>query len=168
MADTATTSIRTRVRDEIIRRLRLHQALTNPITGQLAAISPGLPGNTIEREHVFVAQTTGTREVRFLEPGRKTIQDDFTTTFVFMVANKGTTTLESDDRVEAMATALEDVLADDPGLNDAQGQPFDGLMWATAGRWDGPDAELTDEGAVSFIRADVDCRARYLGGGAPS
>lgn len=167
MTDTATTSIRTRVRDELIRRLNDHQALVNPATGQRTPIAPGLPGKMIEREHVFVARITGRREVRFLEAGRKTVEDDFTITFVFMTSLPGATTLEVDDRVEVMSGALEDVLADDPALSDDQGEPLDGLMWAVAGTWDGPDPELTDDGAVSFLRADVECKARYLGGGAP-
>lgn len=157
---TATTSVRTAVRDEIVARLNAHPALVSA-DGQRVPVTPGLPGRTIEREHVFIAQVAGTRSVAFLEAGRKTIDDEFTITFVFMTSNPGADALEATDRVEVMATALEDVLADDPGLNDAQGAPMDGLMWATTGRWDGPEHELTDEGAVGFIRADVDVRARY-------
>lgn len=158
---TATTSIRTRVRDELITRMNAHAALVTA-GGLRVPISPGLPGRAIEREHVFVAQITGERKVAFLEAGRKTIEDDFTITFVFMAAQAGTTVLEATDRVEVMAGALEDILADDPALGDAQGVPLDGLMWAVTARWDGPDHELTDDGAVGFLRADVDVKARYL------
>jgi hypothetical protein len=158
---TATTSIRTRVRDELIARLNAHPALVGT-DGQRVPVSPGLPGKNIEREHVFVVQITGQRQVRFLEAGRKTIDDEFTITWVFMTAQPGAETLEADDRVEQMGGALEDVLADDPGLSDAQGEPMDGLLWAVSARWDGPDHELTDEGAAGFLRADVDCKARYL------
>lgn len=157
----ATTSIRTRVRNEILRRIALKPALDG------VTITPGLPGKAIEREHVFVPRITGERKVRFMEAGRKTVDDDFTITVVFMTAQPGAGIDESDDRVEQMGGALEDVLADDPGLNDENDQPMDGLMWAVSARWDGPDHELTDEGAVSFLRADIDCKARYLGGGAP-
>lgn len=156
----ATTSIRTRTRDEILARLRNHQALVDA-DGLLVPISPGLPGGRLEREHVFVAQITGRSEVAFLEAGRKTRDDEFTITFVFMTAQPGAETLEADGRVEEMAQALEDVLADDPALS-TNGVPLDGLMWATLARFDGPDHELTDEGAVGFMRADVECRARLL------
>jgi hypothetical protein len=158
---TATTSIRTQVRGELITRMTPHPALVSA-AGLRVPITPGLPGDKIEREHVFVARITGTRKVTFLQAGRKTIEDDFTITFVFMVSIPGATTLEADDRVEVMASALEDVLADDPALADAQGVPLDGLLWAVAGTWDGPDHELTSDGAVSFMRCDVDCKARYL------
>jgi hypothetical protein len=157
---TAATSIRTRVRDEIIARLNAHQALVDA-DGQRVPVDAGDPGGRIQREHVWVAGITGRREVAFLEAGRKTIDDQFTIVFLFMATIPGADTLEVDDRVEVMGGALEDVLAEDPALSDAGGQPLDGLLWAVSARWDGPDHELVDEGAVSFLRADVECRARY-------
>lgn len=156
----AATSIRTKVRDEIIRRLNNHPDLVSP-DGQRVPISPGLPGKAVEREHVFVVRITGEREVAFMEAGRKTVNDEFTISFVFMTAEPGAEVLEATDRVEQMAGALEDILADDPALSTG-GEPLDGLMWAVSARWDGPDHELTDEGAAGFLRADVDVRARYL------
>lgn len=157
----ATTSIRTRVRDEIIARLAEQPALAGA-DGHTVTITPGLPGGTIELEHVFVVRITGTRSVKFLEAGRKTVEDDFTITFVFMTATPGADTLEADDRVEVMSSALEDVLAEDPALADTDGTPLDGLMWAVAGTWDGPDHELTPDGAAAVMRCDVEVKARYL------
>lgn len=156
----ATSSIRTRVRDEIITRLNQHPALVTT-AGDRVPVSPGRPGNEVEREHVFVARITGEREVAFLAAGRKTITDDFTITFIFMSAIPGEDIGANDERVEQMSNALLDVLADDPGLSDANGAPMDGLMWATEATTEGPDGELTDEGAVSFWRSDVECKARY-------
>lgn len=151
----ATVSIRTRVRDELIARLELHPALVG-IDGERVPISPGLPGKAIERQHVFVARISGTRHVAFLQAGRKTIEDDFTIAFVFMAAVPGSDIAENDALVEQMSNALLDVLADDPGLGD-----LEGLMWATEADTEGPDGQLTDEGAVSFWHTDVECKARY-------
>lgn len=151
----ATTSIRTKVRDEIIARLDQHPALVDA-DGHRVTVSPGLPGGTLEREHVFVARITGRRNIAFLEAGRKTRDDEFTISFVFMTATPGADTLDADDRVEQMATALEDVLADDPALGD-----LDGNFWVVEAEVNGPDHELTDEGAVGFMHIDVECRARY-------
>lgn len=146
-----TAGLRTRVRDEILARLAAQSDLEG------VKIDPGLPGKNIEREHVFVARITGQRNVAFLEAGRKTIDDDFTISFIFWVANPGSDTLEADDRVEQMSMCLLDVLADDPSLGD-----LDGLMWATEAQTEGPDPELTDEGAVSIFRTDVECKVRYV------
>ena len=151
----ATSSIRTRVRNEIISRLNNHPALLGQ-DGQRVPISPGLVAGDAEREHVFVVRTAGRRQVAFLEAGRKTIEDDFTISFVFMAATPGADTLEADDRVEYMSTALSDVLADDPSLGD-----LDGLMWATEAEANGPDHQLTDDGAIGFMHVDVECKARY-------
>lgn len=146
-----TTGLRTKVRDEIITRLRLQPDLEG------VPVAPGLPGKTIEREHVFVARITGQREVAFLQEGRKTIEDNFIITFIFWVANPGSDTLESDDRAEVMSLCLLDVLAEDPSLGD-----LDGLMWAVEAESQGPDPELTDEGAMSVVHTDVACKARYV------
>ena len=151
----ATTSIRTRVRDEIIARLNQHPALMGT-DGNRVPISPGLPGGSLEREHVFVARITGRRNIAFMEAGRKTRDDEFTISFVFMTATPGADTLDADNRAEQMSTALEDVLADDPTLGD-----LDGNFWAVEAEANGPDHQLTDEGAVAFMHIDVECRARY-------
>lgn len=151
----ATSSIRTKVRDEIIDRLNAHSALVSA-DGNRVPVDPGPPGQRIEREHVFVARTTGRRQVAFLEAGRKTVEDDFTITFVFWASRPGDTGSEADDRVEQMATSIEDVLADDPTLGN-----LDGLFWAVEATVEGPDHELTKEGAVATIVVDVECKARY-------
>ena len=151
----ATSSVRTRVRDEIVRRLNQHDNLLGP-DGNRVPISPGLVGGDAEDEHVFVVGIRGRRQVAFLEAGRKTVEDDFTISFVFQAATPGADTLEAGDRVEQMAVALADVLADDPSLGD-----LDGLMWAVESEANGPDHQLTDEGAIGFMHVDVECKARY-------
>lgn len=148
-----TTGLRTLVRDEIIARLRLQPDLEG------VRIDPGLPGKNIEREHVFVASITGRREVAFLQAGRKTIDDTFTISFIFWVANPGSDTLEADDRAEQMSMCLLDVLAEDPGLGTLEAE---GLDWAVEAQAEGPDNELSDEGAVSIFRIDVECKVRYV------
>jgi hypothetical protein len=150
----ATTSIRTIVRDELIDRLNAQQQLVTS-DGRRVPVDPGDPGDKQEREHVWVETIAGTREVAFLEAGRKTIDDQFTITFVFAVMNPGATVHDATGRAEQMGYALEDVLADDPSLGD-----LDGLVWAKAGRWDGPVHFLIPDGAMSVVMADVDCRAR--------
>jgi hypothetical protein len=151
----ATASIRTAVRDEILTRLRAHPSMVSA-DGSAVPCDPGLPGERVEREHVFVVKTTGARNVVFLEAGRKTIEDNFTITFAFWTSTPGLETLEADDRVEQLSNALLDVLADDPALGD-----LDGLMWAVEASCDGPDAELTPEGAYSIMTTDVEVKARY-------
>lgn len=151
----ATSSIRTRVRDEIITRINQHQALLRS-DGQRVKVDPGDPGGTIENEHVWVVRITGRRVITLLEAGRKTVDDDFTISFVFQAATPGASTLEADDRVEYMSTALSDVLANDPSLGD-----LEGLFWAVEAEANGPDHMLATDGAVSFMHVDVECKARY-------
>jgi hypothetical protein len=150
----ADTSIRTVVRDEIIARLNGRQELVGT-DGHRIPVDPGDPGRNQEREHVWVEDINGEREVAFLEAGRKTIDDRFTITFAFVAHQPGADVLEATDRVEIMGHALEHVLADDPSLGD-----LDGLVWAKAARWIGPNHFLTEQGAFSVVLADVDCRAR--------
>lgn len=143
-------SVRTSVVEAITSRLV-------DILGDDVKIDPGLPGKTVHREHIFVPVVTGTRDFVFIEAGRKTVDDQFTITFVFSVAWKGRTSVEAGHRCEELSDALLDVLALDPGLGDDVPE----LIHIQPGTFDGPELENTNEGVIAFIRADVEVHARY-------
>lgn len=143
-------SVRTTVIENISSRIA-------GILGDTVQVDPGLPSKTVLREHVYVPRVTGTRDFVFIQAGRKTVDDQFTITFLFMAAPKGYTALEAGARCEEMTDALLDVLALSPGLDNDIPEIID----IQPGTFDGPEIENTNEGVVAFIRADVDVHVRY-------
>lgn len=140
------------VKAAIVDALQAHTSLLD------VPVSYGWPGKHLEREHVWLANTTGTVNYPHVMAGRKTREDDYTITILFMASKDGKNLAEAEERVQEMYQALDDLAADGELIGT-----HDGVEWSLHGETvDGPNSELTDKGAVAFIRADVSIRARYL------
>ena len=144
---TAPTSIRGVVKTYLVATLA---ATLDPIP-----VAHGWPGRNIERDHVWVDRVTGFLELPLLTAGRKFRDDKFTVRVAFQASAPGDDIAETVERVLALYAHVENLLADDPGLGE-----MDGLISAALGPVEGPDGSLTDEGAVSFVFADIAIHAR--------
>ena len=142
----ATTAIRSNVKEW----------LTTELAAVLsAAVSNGWPGRNLERDHVWIDRVTGTVEFPLMMAGRKSRDDKFTVRVIFQASGPGDTIAETDARAETLYAALENLIAPDPSLAG-----MDGIIHALLDTVEGPMGELTDEGAVSFMFADVAVHAR--------
>lgn len=144
----ATTSIRTAVKSYIVTNL------STALAGE-AVVSQAWPGKRLERDHVWVDRCTGTVEFPLAMSGRKARNDNFTVRVAFQSARPGDSIADCDERVEEFYAELEDLISGDVSLGN-----LDGLVHAVLETVEGPVGELTDEGAVSFMFADVACKAR--------
>lgn len=143
----ATTSIRSDVKTWLVDELT---TLLEPVP-----VSYGWPGRHLERDHVWIDRVTGTVGFPLAMAGRKARDDDFTVRVVFQASAPGDSIVESDARAEEFYGHLEDLIAGDVSLSD-----MDGVVHALLDAVEGPSGELTDEGAVSFVIADVAVKAR--------
>lgn len=146
----AQTSIRTAAKQ------RLVELLTSALPD--AQVSYGWPGKLLELDSVFVGNITdGQVTPKSMTTGRKPREDVFTVTVHCMAAVKGRSCLESEQAVELLYAALENVCAEYPTLNDLPGVVHAVQNGSTVG----PESDLTTEGYVSFIDASVQVRS-YL------
>lgn len=147
---TATSPVRSIVKSALVDALRNHSLL------QGVDVFTGWPGESLGREAVWISRTSGQITYPFMMAGRKTRDDEFTVTVMFMAGSPGNTIEEADARVEVLWSALDDVFANDQTLS------VDGAVWTLEGATvEGPTGEFTDEGAVSFIQAEIEVKARY-------
>lgn len=123
----------------------------------LVAVSNGWPGRNLERDHVWVDRVTGTVEFPLMMAGRKHRDDKFTVRVIFQSSQPGDSIAETDVRAEQLYAALENVIAADPGIGT-----MNGIVHALIDTVEGPMGELTDEGAVSFMFADIAVHARLI------
>lgn len=120
-------------------------------------VDSGWPGKHLEREHVWIAQVTGAITYPYSMAGRKTRRDTYVMTVIFMAGRAGQTVAEAEARAQEMWAALDDLSADGEAVGS-----IDGVLWSLHGDTvEGPESEQTDEGAVAFIRADVNITADY-------
>lgn len=148
-----TTSMRAQVKTWIVDNLdpRLERLEFTP------SIANGWPGKSLERNHVWVDRVVGTVSFDLIMAGRKLRDDQFTVRLIFQASGPGDSIAETDARVESYCAALEDLIAEDPSLDG-----MDGLIHAVFAEdsIEGPMGEFTDEGAVSFMFADLSCHTR--------
>lgn len=147
----ADTSVRVAARRWLVNRLRQQHQLAG------VTISETFPGKALELQHVWVDRITGTVTYPVATAGRQHRQDDFTLTVALMAGSDGDDLDVTDALVETYFTGLEDILADRADLDDEVPEILHALVGPTV---DGPDGELTNTGAVSFVRADVTFTAR--------
>ena len=143
----ATTSIRGDVKTWLVDELT---TLLEPVP-----VSYGWPGRHLERDHVWIDRVTGTVTMPFAMSGRKVRDDQFTVRLVFQSSKPGDSIAETDETVETMYGHFEDLIATDPSL-----EAMDGVMDAPTWTAEGPNGELTDEGAVSFYVVDLTVNSR--------
>lgn len=146
---TTTTSVRSAVKTYLVDQL---ESRLDPVP-----VAYGWPGRNLERDHVWIDRVTGNVEFPLAMAGRKSRNDDFTVRVVFQASAPGDSILEADARAEEFYGHLEDLIAGDVSLGT-----MDGVVHAVLGAVEGPSGELTDEGAVSFVIADVAVKARLL------
>lgn len=148
-----TTSMRSQVKTWIVVNLAapLTQLEHSP------EVSQGWPGKNLARNHVWIDRVTGTVSFDLLMAGRKLRDDQFTVRLIFQAGGPGDSIAETDARVETYCAAFEDLIAEDPSLGD-----MDGLIHAhfDEDSIEGPQGDLTDEGAVSFMFADLSVHTR--------
>lgn len=117
-------------------------------------VEPGYPGDTQTDESVWVDGLDGDVEIPVMTAGRKMRDDEFKVPFAVRVA--GLPTLDATmARLSEIVAALEDELADDPGLG-----ALDGLIDAVI------SSETLTVGQlrtvfIGFGQVVVDCHARY-------
>lgn len=150
------TSMRAQVKayliDQLAPLLEAQSTSEHPV-----AVSHGWPGKQLGRNHIWADRVTGTASFNLLMAGRKLRDDEFTIRFVFQASAPGDTLAETDARAEGYCAVFEDLIALDPSLGD-----MGGLIHAVFAdnAIEGPNGELTDEGAVSFMFADLTCHTR--------
>lgn len=149
----------------VTNRAAVKQALVDALRGHPnlvdVDVSHGWPGKHLGREHVWLARCTGEVTYPHVMADRKTRQDDYTVTVVFFASNPGTNMEEAEERVDTFYQALDDLAADGQVVSNTDSDVL-GLEWSLhQGTVEGPDSELTDEGAVAFIVAEVAINARY-------
>ena len=117
-------------------------------------IEPGFPGDRLEAESVWIDELDGEIEIPVMSAGRKYRDDRFTIPFEIRVAGKSD--LDSTmERLAEIVAGIEDVMADDPGLDD-----FDGLLSAEVASERMTAGELKGAGWVGFGEVIVSCHAR--------
>lgn len=127
------------------------------LTARLAGVQVGYshPGSAIEAEAVYLGAARGSDEVPVVRAGRKKRQESYTLDVFFDVVADGPTGQEASERAWTLFGELEDLLADDPSLGQAQ--PF----WAVLGEW--TETLFFDDarqGFGSLLRAGVQIEAR--------
>lgn len=143
----ATTSIRSNVKEWLVTKLA---TAADPVS-----VSQGWPGKHLEREHIWIDRVTGAVSMPFAMSGRKVRDDEFTVRLVFQAASPGDSIQETDERADALYAFFENLLATDPSLEN-----MDGVMDAPTWTAEGPNGELTDEGAVSFYVVELSVNSR--------
>lgn len=158
---TAPTSMRAQVKDYLVEELR-------PLLDELATtehpveISNGWPGKNLGRNHVWLDRVTGTVSFDLSMAGRLLRDDQFTVRMIFQASAPGDDLATTDARAESYCAAFLDFIATYPGLSTAPNTVMDGLIHAAFldDAIEGPMGEFTDEGAVSFMFADLSVHTR--------
>ena len=147
----ATGSIRSTFKQALVDSLGLQAGLAQ------VQIQYGWPGDTLEKDSVWLGGCNGQLSIPVLQAGRKQRDDEFTVDVYIATGTRGMTAVEADTKVVEYLSALDSVLANDPQL-----LTLDGLVAAVVTNIQGPDPSLTAEGASSFATATVSVHARYV------
>lgn len=115
------------------------------------------PGNALRDEGIWLGDVRGSQEVPVSRAGRARRQETYVLDVFVAVTRGGPRVKDAEDRAFALAGELEDVVADDLALGQAQ--PF----WATLGVWE--ESTFWDEqrqGWGCTIRIELNVNARLL------
>lgn len=156
-----TTSMRAQVKTWILDNLTPRVAVMATEECPIE-VSYGWPGKNLERNHVWIDRTTGTVSFDLAMAGRKLRDDEFTVRLIFQASGPGDSIAETDARVESYCAAFEDLIAEYPFLSTDEDEPMEGLIHAAFldNSIEGPMGEWTDEGAVSFMFAELTVHTR--------
>lgn len=151
MTDTlATTNIRHLVIQQLIDTLKAKPELAG------VQVEYSWPGDAMEREGIFAGDATGKVSIVLMSTGRKYRDDVFDLPVYIWAGRTGGTEHEARVRAAELLAPLEDVLADDPTLNNLTGL-WDGGNYTL----EGPHSTLTDEGGVASFTVTLHFQARY-------
>lgn len=155
------TSLRYTVRSSLVTLLRTATATASHDGGQLQ-VELGWPGDQIKEEAIWLEASDGTMNVPVfrgaVSPSNPTARDDrFTIPVQIKAGYPGQTLDVAEARVVALFGFLELVPAGDPKLGNIAAL----IGGAVIKEVNGPaTGYVKDHGAVSYIRAVVDCHAR--------
>ena len=144
-----TTNIRWAVCKHILDLLRPHANLVD------VQIDPGYPGDDAGPDCIWIDGLDGDLEIPVSNAGRKYRDDIFEIPFEIRVAGNGRTRDEVMERTTAISAAIEDILADDPGLDD-----FPGVIDAEITSEKATCGELRGTGFIGFAEVVVSVHSR--------
>lgn len=152
---TSYTAPRLAVPAYLVEHLKLRLQAAGPAATPVA-VSDGWPGTLLERDHVWIDRVTGVVDLPFAMAGTKTSDDEFTVRVAFQAGQPGDSISDVKATVNGYFEHLKDVITEDVSLGD-----MPGVIHAVVGpNIDGPHGELTPEGAVAFVFAEVSVIAR--------
>lgn len=143
----------TNVRWSVVNRLLTNLRSSPEMAGVL--IEPGWPGDRVKPETIWVDFLGGPVSIPVMKAGRKERDDNFDIPLEIRVANNTSLDLTM-ARLTELVAAVEDILADDPSLDDLEGVI---------------DAEITNErmtcaetreGHLGFAEVVVSVHSRLL------
>lgn len=118
-------------------------------------VEPGWPGDQLAAQSVWIDELNGEITIPNMKSGRKQRDDMFTVPFQVRVA--GLSDLDSTmERLSEIVASIEDVFADDPGLDE-----LDGLIDAVVASERMTSGEIAGTGWIGFGEVVISCHARY-------
>tara|TARA_R110000751_G_scaffold55737_1_gene119530 strand:+ start:133 stop:579 length:447 start_codon:yes stop_codon:yes gene_type:complete len=111
-------------------------------------VTYGDPGGAARREHVFIGDVTaGGQDPESLSSGRRRRIESYTLDVIVSVQSKPQGLQENEQRAIVLASAVEDVVADNPTLSDLTGLMFmecSGMsVSSNEAGIDGPHSQIT-------------------------
>jgi len=119
-------------------------------------VSYGEPGDLARTEHVWIGSAvSGAQEVAVFKTGRTRRDEEYMVDVIVEVSSvSNPETCEA--RAVLLGTVIEEMLADDPKVNDVTG-----LLWCVVNAFDLDTQELPD-GPVSKYTLSLNARGRIL------
>jgi hypothetical protein len=119
-------------------------------------VSYGEPGDTARTEHIWIgAATAGDSDLVAFKSGRTRRDESYTVDVVVDVSSMDSAET-SEARAVVLVTVIEEMLADDPKLNDVPN-----LLWCIVESWDLSTQEGA-QGPRSVMRLTLKARGRLL------
>ena len=115
------------------------------------------PGDELEMESVYVADTIGSLTVPVFGPARLTRDDRFDVRMVVQGGSPQSDTREAMERAALLLAAVEDVLADNPGLGAMDGV----VSIGHAIQVEGPNTFPARNGVFTYYLLTISAHARY-------
>ena len=119
-------------------------------------VTYGDPGGAARREHVFIGDVTaGGQDPESLSSGRRRRIESYTLDVIVSVQSKPQGLQENEQRAIVLASAVENVVADNPTLSD-----LDGLMFMECAGMSVSSNEAGIDGPHSLITVHFQVKAR--------
>ena len=119
-------------------------------------VTYGDPGGAARREHIFIGDVTaGGQDPESLSSGRRRRIESYTLDVIVAVQSKPQGLQENEERAIVLASAVEDVVADNPTLSS-----LDGLMFMECSGMSVSSNEAGVDGPHSLITVHFQVKAR--------